>query len=410
MSVLRNIPVSDGKLEEIRTETLKDETLQEVVRIVEEGWPDHRSETPSRTHDFWTNKTELTHVHGILFKGDRIVIPRTLQAEMLQKMHTGHMGIEKSKKRARELLYWPVCDYYSRYFEVGKLENIRSATVINQLKSFFARHGIPEEVRSDNGPQYSSKEFRKFAEDWGFNHKTSSPHYPQSNGLAEKTVQTVKRMLEKALKDGRDPYLSFLEYRNTPTDTQSPTKLLMSRELRSVIPSTEKNLRPKTVSSYKTRKQRETTRSKQSRHYEKSAKQLPRLSSGEQIRFRHQDAWRPGNVVEHHGHTPRSNMFRTPDGRCYRRNRRHIIRSSERKQPVNTDVVPDDIVPETVSRVKDNTDVATPKPIIGHTDKSAQADVSTPVSDQPTQSSPKATVTRSGRRGNQPSRYQEYEM
>ncbi|XP_021368105.1 uncharacterized protein K02A2.6-like [Mizuhopecten yessoensis] len=107
MSVLRNIPVSDGKLEEIRQETLKDETLQEVVRIVEEGWPDHRSETPSRTHDFWTNKTELTHVHGILFKGDRIVIPRTLQAEMLQKIHTGHMGIEKSKKRARELLYWP---------------------------------------------------------------------------------------------------------------------------------------------------------------------------------------------------------------------------------------------------------------------------------------------------------------
>ncbi|XP_021340038.1 uncharacterized protein K02A2.6-like [Mizuhopecten yessoensis] len=179
MSVLRNIPVSDGKLEQIRTETLKDETLQEVVKIVEEGWPDHRSETPSRTHDFWTNKTELTHVHGNLFKGDRIVIPRTLQAEMLQKRVTWEY------RKARNGRKNSLCDYYSRYFEVGKLENTRSATVINQLKSFFARHGIPEEVRSDNGPQYSSKEFRKFAEDWGFDHKTSSPHYPQSNGLAE---------------------------------------------------------------------------------------------------------------------------------------------------------------------------------------------------------------------------------
>ena len=60
---------------------------------------------------------------------------------------------------------------------------------ISHLKAIFARHGIPETVISDNGPQYSSAEFSKFAQKWGFSHLTSSPKYPQSNGEAERTVQ-----------------------------------------------------------------------------------------------------------------------------------------------------------------------------------------------------------------------------
>jgi len=81
-----------------------------------------------------------------------------------------------------------VTDYFSRFFEISKLENTRSITVINHLKSIFARHGIPEVVRSDNGPQYASKELKTFTQKWGFKHITSSPHYPQGNGLAEKSV------------------------------------------------------------------------------------------------------------------------------------------------------------------------------------------------------------------------------
>ena len=111
-----------------------------------------------------------------------------------------------------------------------------SSTVIAKLKGIFARHGIPTEVVSDNSPEYSSKEFARFAAEWDFKHTTSSPRYPQSNGLAEKFVQITKRLIEKARRDGRDPFLSLLEYRNTPIDDKaSPAQLLMSRRLRSVF-------------------------------------------------------------------------------------------------------------------------------------------------------------------------------
>lgn len=84
---------------------------------------------------------------------------------------------------------------------------------------FFARNGIPFEVISDNGTQYTSQEFREFAQKWNFQHTTSSLYHQQANGLAERTVQTAKRLLEKPKTDGKDPYLGLLEYWNTPTDT-----------------------------------------------------------------------------------------------------------------------------------------------------------------------------------------------
>ena len=71
------------------------------------------------------------------------------------------------------------------------------------LKSVFARHGIPEEYISDNGPQYSSQEMKEFALQYGFRHTTSSPHYPRGHGQAERAVKTVKSLLL----DAEDPFL-----------------------------------------------------------------------------------------------------------------------------------------------------------------------------------------------------------
>ena len=84
-------------------------------------------------------------------------------------------------------------DYFSRYVEVTKLSTTTSASVISALKSNFARHGIPDLLISDNGPQYSAKEFAKSYE---FTHKTSSPYHPQGNGEAERAVKTVKKLLK----------------------------------------------------------------------------------------------------------------------------------------------------------------------------------------------------------------------
>ena len=91
-------------------------------------------------------------------------------------------------------------------------KDLSSEKVINHLRSIFARHGIAEELRSDNGPQFSLNAFAKFSDTYGFKHTTSSPHFPQSNGEAERAVQTIKGLLQKAA----DPYLALLAYRSTP--------------------------------------------------------------------------------------------------------------------------------------------------------------------------------------------------
>ena len=78
------------------------------------------------------------------------------------------------------------------------------------MKSAFARHEIPCEVISDNDPQYSSKEFESFTKQWEFKHTTTSPLYPQADGLVEKSVQTVKKLLTKAEQDNHDPYLGLI--------------------------------------------------------------------------------------------------------------------------------------------------------------------------------------------------------
>jgi len=108
--------------------------------------------------------------------------------------------------------YLLVVDYYSRFPEVVQLRSTTSQSVINALKAIFARYGIPEILLSDNGPQYSSTEFSEFAANYGFVHGTSSPHYPQSNGLAERAVKTVKKLL----KESTDQCLALLSYRTTP--------------------------------------------------------------------------------------------------------------------------------------------------------------------------------------------------
>ena len=115
----------------------------------------------------------------------------------------------------------PTCsnlvDCYSRYCELERMPTTTSS-VIHKMKAIFARHGIAEKVVSENGPQYAAQEFARFAREWDFSYFTSSPTYPQSNGLLEKSVHTAKQLLKKAKLEKIDPYISLLEYRNTPLD------------------------------------------------------------------------------------------------------------------------------------------------------------------------------------------------
>ena len=117
-------------------------------------------------------------------------------------------------------------DYFSRLIEIYKLSKETSKEVINHVKSIIARHGIPQQIVSDNGPQFSAIEFSMFAKEYGFTHTTSIPRYPQVNGEAERAVKTIKGLLKKA----DDPYRALLIYRTTPLQNgYSPAELLMNR-------------------------------------------------------------------------------------------------------------------------------------------------------------------------------------
>ena len=128
-------------------------------------------------------------------------------------------------------------------------------------KSICARHGIPGDIGSDNMP-FGSRKFKDFAYEWGIKTTTSSPTYAQSNGQAERCVQTLKGLFKKADEDCRDPYLALLEYRNTPvTGLQYTTsQMLMGRLLRSKLPTKQTLLQPNVVDAHRVLRCREQRR------------------------------------------------------------------------------------------------------------------------------------------------------
>ena len=132
---------------------------------------------------------------------------------------------------------------------------------------FFSRYGIPEVLRSDNGPQYASKEFEEFAKSYEFRHETSSPLYPQSNGLAERMVQTAKCLLSRS----GDPQLALLTYRATPLPwcNLSPAQLLMGRSLRTNVPQVTTHLIPKWSYLEEFREKDKYFKEKQKRDYDR---------------------------------------------------------------------------------------------------------------------------------------------
>jgi len=223
------------------------------------------------------------------------------------------------------------------------LKDKRAETVVSRMKEVFARQGIPEELVSDNMP-FSSYVFKKFANEWNFSVVTSSPHYPQSNGLAERGVQTIKNLLKKS----DDPALALLQYRNTPVAglEYSPAQLCLSRTLRSKIPVASHNLNPNSVNA---QSELEVRQNIQKKYYDRHTRSLPQLNQGDVIRVKNNREWESGMVTEKLDNVPRSFMIKTESGSELRRNRRHLVKTKEEPpdcSPPHEDDVLTDSPPE----------------------------------------------------------------
>uniref|UniRef100_A0A803KB09 Gypsy retrotransposon integrase-like protein 1 n=1 Tax=Xenopus tropicalis TaxID=8364 RepID=A0A803KB09_XENTR len=373
--------LSPKLLQMLKVETQKDDTLQAVKDMHTQGWPQRKKQVPSIIHQYWPIRHTFSIVDDLLMSGDRVVIPKGSRAEMLRRLHSAHQGMQRSKARARLIMCWPgmskdieqmvenctVCqeerpanhketllshdipdlpwlklaadifdfrghafllivDYFSKYPEILKLPDKTSHSIIAKLKSVFARHGIPKEMVSDNMP-FSSREIHSFASQWGIQLTHSSPGYPQSNGQAERMIQTVKLLFKKSFSTGADPHLALLHLRNTPISgtNVTPAQLLMGRVLRSTLPETTEILKPKLPE--KAHKMLLKLQNSQRQYYNRGAKDLPIFQKGERVRIQTSQGWKPAVIVKPTAE-PRSYMVMTPGGARFRRNRRHLRRDT----------------------------------------------------------------------------------
>ena len=182
---------------------------------------------------------------------------------------------------------------------------------------------------TDNGPQFVSAEFASFASKWGFQHVTSSPHYPQSNGRAENAVKTIKRLFSKCLETRQSEYQALLDWRNTPTEGlgSSPAQRFLGRRCRTLLPITEALLTP----AYDTREDARVLkgkRAKQAHYYNRQARDLPPIIVGDAVRMRlpGEKRWTVGRCTGMQG--PRSYRIQVGETE-YRRNRRHLRQGGE---------------------------------------------------------------------------------
>ncbi|UYV64896.1 K02A2.6-like, partial [Cordylochernes scorpioides] len=372
-AVLSSITDKDEMLTKIFEAQQEDTTLKAVVNYLEQGWPDKKKMSQALL-SYWHVKDELGVQNGLLMRSCRLVIPASMKLEILDKLHAGHFGITKTRLRARETVWWPgiseeiaetvrkcsvciqeavskhepliptnfptrpwqkigmdlfkfenkwylvVIDYYSRFPEMVQLDRLTASVVVRSCKSIFARHGIPETVVSDNGTQFgAAREFANFARQYGFQHVTSSPRFPQSNGMAEAGVKIAKLILKK----NQDPSLGLLEYRSTPLENgYSPAELLMGRKLRTTLPIAPENLNPRLVDSQTLKRKEGRRRKDMKSRYDRrcGATDMEELSEGDTVWITDMRTW---GIVKQKASTPRSYIVDTPVG-TLRRNRFHL--------------------------------------------------------------------------------------
>ena len=221
--------------------------------------------------------------------------------------------------------YLVISDYYSRFIEILHMPTTTSTQVVTKLKTTFARYGVADEVISDNGPQFSSEEFKDMARELDFTHVTSSPHHPQGNGHAERAVQIAKGILKQ-----KDPLLALMCYRATPCSSTgvSPAELLMGRKIRTTLPTIDRNLQPKWPSKQAVAAKDTAEKKKQAYYYNQrhGVRDLPPLRPGDRVltRLDSQKSWTTPALVAAESVTPRSYIIETDQGATHRRNRRHL--------------------------------------------------------------------------------------
>ena len=131
--------------------------------------------------------------------------------------------------------YLLIADYYSRFPIIRSVSTMSAAHLVTVLKTIFSEYGLPEELVSDQGTQFTSG---SFAEEYNIKITHSRPRYPQSNGFIESMVKITKQILQRCKQTSSDPHMAMLLYRATPLQSgmASPAELLSQRRYQTTLP------------------------------------------------------------------------------------------------------------------------------------------------------------------------------
>ena len=99
------LPIRSASLEDIRRGSLKDSSIQALQRVIKSGWPETKNDLPAEVAPYFDVRDQLSVEDGIVFKGDRCLIPLSLRPEVLARIHRSHIGLEGCLRRARESVY-----------------------------------------------------------------------------------------------------------------------------------------------------------------------------------------------------------------------------------------------------------------------------------------------------------------
>lgn len=288
--------------EDIARETKNDHVLRQVYNLVKDGVPNNNIQKilDPELKKYIPKLSNLACEENCLFFGNRLVIPKSASLGVLELLHKDHKGMVRMKALARGSVWWigidsdieafvrscDVCkvvqsaekrkeygewpttnfpfervhmdlfdfqkneylvvfDDYSKYVEVKLVNNYNTYNVIAELRVLFAQFGLPKNIVSDNGPPFNAHEFKKFWEANGVNVLNSPPYNPESNGTAERGVETAKQSFKKYMLDPKNERKNkkfmidnfLMNYRNTPcTVTQcSPSDLIFKYKPRTLL-------------------------------------------------------------------------------------------------------------------------------------------------------------------------------
>lgn len=293
-SLESRLPITWQRLKEATT---SDDAMQLLLTAIEEGFPDKQADVPTAIRPFHIHRSHLYSADGVAIYKDRVVIPAALRDDCLDALHSAHQGTSLMQSKADSAIFWPgiarditnhrasclpcntmspsqaslpptpptlptrpfqcICADYFHYrghnyvvivdrfsgWPIVDRSTNGATGLTSALRSTFVTFGIPDDITTDGGPEFTASTTRKFLADWGVHHRISSVANPHSNARAEIGVKTVKRALagntpENGNLDTDAFQRAMLTYRNTPDPVTkiSPAIAVFARPIKDLIP------------------------------------------------------------------------------------------------------------------------------------------------------------------------------